>query len=382
MHVTLLIPELLWGNPEAAEVFADLAGEPATAAAAAALASRTPQRLPTEAAEAVLLALAGVDPARVSTAALRLRGERTPPPGLAHAVADPLADASSADRLLCADPVHLRFHQEHLLLADASRIKLSDEESSALVAALNAHFGDAARFAVAATGRWYVQLATAPQRAWAPLSSLLGRSVAPAHFAASGTLQHLGHEAQMVLHAHPASRAREERGEMFANGVWLWGGAQAPAAGLHVAAAATCIVGDGPLARGVAAQLGVPLAAPDGGYAAIAAGGAATAAGERLLVCLGTLLEPASYEDAGDYLARWRSLAAAWLRPLLVDWRRGALRSLDIYTTGATYGTLHWRWEDQSAWRRRLAALTQLAAGRRGAPTLEALARSLAGDSA
>lgn len=377
MHVTLLIPELLWGNPEAAEVFADLAGEPVTAAAALALVRRAPRRLPTEAAEAMLLALAGIDRSRISTAALRLRGERTPPPGLEHAADAP----SAADRLLCADPVHLRFHQEHLLLADASRIKLDDEEASALVDALNAHFGDAARFAVAAPGRWYVQLATAPQGAWAPLSSLLGRSVAPAHFAASGTLQHLGHETQMVLHAHPASRAREERGEMFANGVWLWGGAQATAAGLPVAAPATRVVGDGPLARGVAAQLGVPLAVPEQGYAAVAARGP-EAAGERLLVCLGTLLEPASYEDAGDYQARWRSLAAVWLRPLLADWRRGAVRRLDIYATGAAYGTLHWRWDDLPAWRRRLDALRQFAVSRRSAPTLATLARTLAEDAA
>ena len=59
---------------------------------------------------------------------------------------------------LCADPVHLRFHQERIILADAGAFDLADDEAHGIVAALNAEFADIGQFHVASARRWYLRL--------------------------------------------------------------------------------------------------------------------------------------------------------------------------------------------------------------------------------
>lgn len=50
---------------------------------------------------------------------------------------------------MCADPVHLRFARETLVLTDNHELDITNDEAAQLVAALNDSFADIGEFAVA-----------------------------------------------------------------------------------------------------------------------------------------------------------------------------------------------------------------------------------------
>jgi hypothetical protein len=74
--------------------------------------------------------------------------------------------------------------------------------------------------------RWYVRLDRLPDIETVPLSQAAGRNVRDllpkgneaAHW------HRLFNEIQMLLFAHPVNEAREARGELTVNSLWLWGG--------------------------------------------------------------------------------------------------------------------------------------------------------------
>ena len=142
MQLTLLIPELIWPEPEDRTTLDALAC-PALHTLLAR--SRRSQR-PAQSLEATLSDFFG-HPAGAPYAAFRLLGETANAP-----------DAGDAC-WINADPVHLRFHQERLILADSGRFALEYAEAQALADELNRHLADTGHFHVAAAGRWYLQLA-------------------------------------------------------------------------------------------------------------------------------------------------------------------------------------------------------------------------------
>src|SRR6516165_7977556 len=99
MHLSLFIPELVWPEPD--DGVLDARAGLDCPALFALLARGSFSRSPSTAPEARLAALFG-QPAAVSLAALRRGGE---------ADTRALPDASG---LVCADPVHLRFHEGQL----------------------------------------------------------------------------------------------------------------------------------------------------------------------------------------------------------------------------------------------------------------------------
>jgi len=65
----------------------------------------------------------------------------------------------------------------------------------------------------------------------------------------------LMNEAQMLLHEHPVNAEREARGEPALNSIWFWGGGvMAAAKARHFSA----VLGDDPLAQGLALAAGIP----------------------------------------------------------------------------------------------------------------------------
>jgi hypothetical protein len=124
---------------------------------------------------------------------------------------------------LRADPVNLRLQRDKMLLSAASP---SAEEARQFCASLNAYFsGQNWEFFAPHPQRWYLCLDKPPRIQTTPLPGLFGcniRSVLP-------TGEHAAHwhqifnEVQMLLHTHPANEAREARGELPVNSVWLWG---------------------------------------------------------------------------------------------------------------------------------------------------------------
>lgn len=216
-----------------------------------------------------------------------------------------------------ADPVHLRLQRDQMLLSQTS---LSAVEAAQFCAALNAYFmGQGMTFFAPHPQRWYVQLESVPAIQTTPLSEVIGGNVRGALPRGSeGQHWHqLFNEMQMLLYAHSLNEAREARGELPVNSLWLWGGG----ATAEMQARYTLVRSDDSLSAMFAAAAGVqhqPLAQLN-----------FDAAGENLMVysALRTALQ-------GGDLHLWREallkFEADIARPVWQALRNGALDSVAL----------------------------------------------------
>lgn len=132
---------------------------------------------------------------------------------------------------LCADPVHLSVNRDRMVLLDASQLAITLAQSTALVAAIGAHFkDDGLRFFAPHPQRWYIQSDRPIEIRTHPVSAVRGNSVADYWFdgADRALWQTRLSEMQMLLHAHPINDARESANELPINGVWFWGSGKSP----------------------------------------------------------------------------------------------------------------------------------------------------------
>ena len=366
MQFTLLIPELLWPEPQDRDTLDSLAC-PAleTLLARGARSRQAPQSY-----EATLCDAAGLPP-DAPYAALRRLGE-----------ADAVRGTETAGRLwLNADPVHLRFLQERLVLADPGQLDIRDDEAHALLAELNLHLGSSGRFHFGAAGRWYLEVldpALCAEISPPPLSAVAGRSIErllpPAGEARR--LRRLFNEVQMLLHSHPVNAQREESGRMVINSLWLWGGGALPTAPDHGDSQADdenarsglpetgfdSIWSHDPLARGLARAAGVPARAQPETAAALLAHAAPDG---HALVVLDDLLAAVQYESGEAYRDTLSRLENDWFAPLLAALQRGTggtnVHALTLVAPTA-YGALTWQLRRRDSWffwrqRQALAAL-------------------------
>ncbi len=343
MRLTLLVPELIW--PEPADQLT--LGQLHAPGLAWLLAHATGERRPRRPFEAALAGQFGL--ANPTYGALRLLGED-------------VSEAAVDGHWLCADPVHLRFHQERIILADAGAFEVADDEARAIVSALNAEFADIGEFRMATARRWYLRLKNAVDHVAEPISAVAGRLVDSTIADKNATLTRWLNEVQMFLHGHPINERRQAAGKPAINSLWLWGGGalQRPEPGYFTAA--WC---DIPLATGLARGAGTPVhPAPDGLAKLLALASRKT----NQLVVLDGLLPPVLYEDSEGWRAALLALEADWFAPL-----RGALgRRIDTLTIVAPtiYGELTWTLRGIDRWKfwrksRPLAALAaQLAEGK------------------
>lgn len=236
---------------------------------------------------------------------------------------------------LRADPVHLRLQRNQMLLADCSVLGLSKQDADGIVTFLNQHFAqDGLRFIAPHAGRWYLSLERAPQLATRALSEVIGADI-NVNLPTGGDALHwhkIANEIQMLLHNHPFNDAREARGEMTVNSVWLWGGGRRPAVpGRHFSE----VWSDEALPCALAANADLP-AAPlpaDAGHWLRAIDSARPVDSHHLIV-LGQLAAAAQYGD----LARWREeitvLDRDWFAPLLAALRRRRISRLTLAAPG------------------------------------------------
>lgn len=343
MRLTLLVPELIWPEPGDQHTLGNLP-LPGFSWLAAHAAFR---RLPASAFETCLAACFGLTAPAYGP--LRLLGED-------------LGDDAIDGHWLCADPVHLRFHHERIVLADAGAFALDDDEAAEIAAAINDEFVDIGQLTVASARRWYLRLnpdspaftGACAHRA-APLSVVAGRRMDSEITDDDATLRRWLNEVQMFLHGHPANTRREAAGKPAVNSLWLWGCGRLsrPQPG-HF----TAVWSDQPLAVGLARAAGTPAhPLPEGlaGLLRLASPGTAP------LVVLDSLLPPVLYEDSEGWRRAWQALDADWLTPL-----RQALghdvRQVDIVAP-TIYGELHWSLRAGDRWKfwRRSPPLTALA---------------------
>lgn len=200
MRLTLLVPELIWPEPNDQLTLGKLTAPGFEWLTAHAEFSRLPRR----AFEDTLADHFGLTDAPFG--ALRLLGET----GKRQA---------EEGHWLCADPVHLRFHHERIVLADAGAFELELDEAQAITASLNSEFADIGRFHVATARRWYLQLNATVNEKFAPISTIAGRRLDSDLTDKNGPLNRWLNEVQMFLHGHPVNERRQAEGKPAVNSV-------------------------------------------------------------------------------------------------------------------------------------------------------------------
>lgn len=300
-----------------------------------------------------LLARASAGPAPASADAdlLQMFGlAETADADLPVAAITRLADSAKADDgwWLRADPVHLRPDLHGVFLVDARVLAIEPAEADALTSAFNQTFaGDGLQLDPLRPDRWYLRLPADPGLRTHPLEKAIGRDIKP--LLPQGPAKRRWHalltEAQMLLHAHPVNRAREERAQPPINGIWLWGGgirpagARSPAAGLYA---------DDPLTRGLArlANTSVAPVPEHAGDWLDAAGGESDA-----LVVLDTTRHDTADDDVAAWAKHIEQLENNWFAFCRRWLKTGRLTALHLHPgNGRTYAAtsaLRWRF-----WRR------------------------------
>ena len=131
---------------------------------------------------------------------------------------------------LRADPVHLRVMRDQIVLAGPGILNLSQLEADELSTSIAQHFGETLSPIPLHPQRWYLQLSHPPQLTTTPLSIANGRNIDSIQPQGEASHQYrvLLNELQMLLFAHPVNQARELRGELPINSVWIWGGGVKP----------------------------------------------------------------------------------------------------------------------------------------------------------
>lgn len=165
--------------------------------------------------------------------------------------------APGSDCWLRADPVHLAVMRDRIVLADNAMLRLGQDEADALAASIAAHFGADFSPQPLRPLRWYLRLPQPPQLETTPLSCATGRDIDPLLPRGADALRYrtLMNELQMLLHTHPVNLAREARGELPVNSLWLWGGGTLP----EVAPCRLRLAADDPDARMLASFAGATV---------------------------------------------------------------------------------------------------------------------------
>ena len=326
MRLTLLIPELIWPEPGDRQTLDGLV----TPALGALLARGRETVRPSvdTSADALIAAAFGLTD-DIPYAPLRLLGEGHDP---------------GAHHWTCADPVHLRLHQEHLILADGRRIAIDEIEAGQLVRSLNDYFADTGEFRATTADRWYLRLSSPADFRTLPLSAIAGRRIdrqLPEE-ANTAWLRKLLNEAQMLLHSHAANEVRENLGKMTINSLWLWGPGQLPK---QLGKTFDAVWANHPLARGLAKASG---AACNETAASFAEWVEQSAAGNAL-VLIEDLLHAVQYEDPEAWQQGVRELEAKWFAPLTSAIRAGRI---ELQLCSSTiYGLVDWQVDRRDLWR-------------------------------
>jgi hypothetical protein len=356
-RLTLLVPELLWPDPE--EEVLETVDCPALATLLAR--GRFSQR-PAQDTESLLMESFGYADGTAS-ATLRLRGESEVP-----------ADAATA-RWIAADPVHLALVGERLILADGDALDIMPEEAATLADALNGSFADLGTFHAACAERWYLRLADGKDHALErlnapPVSAVAGRSVEHLllEIMKNKKILNFFNEIQTFLHAHPVNRRREENGKATINSLWLWGGGTPPQT--PEATEFDEVLGAEALVRGLARAAGLPVRPlPENAETLFAADA------RQALVVLDDLSEAAHYGNGVDYRQALAALEMRWFAPVRQALAAGVIGCLHLAAPTA-YGTLTWD-ADRAAIRPSWRSWFSLTSRRRP-PTLAETVRALA----
>lgn len=299
MHLTLLVPGLLWPREILRDTTFDL-----PLPALARLLGRG-RRMPLAGDEAWLASTFGIEPP-LPAAALRLLADGGKPGG---------------DDWICLDPVHLRLREWAVIPDDPATLALTVEEDAALRDSVAPLFADLGELVASAPGRWHLHLNHAAAIQTRPLSDAIGRAVEPTLPGGpqGAEWRRLLAEVQPLLHAHRVNRERIKAGRCTVNHLWPWGGGQLPQTAEHPF---DRIWTDDPVLKGLGVLAGSEIAPPPARF---------TEAEGRVLVKLDQLVASSTSFDALAWREALAKLEADWLAPAL---RSGASSRLTFVASG------------------------------------------------
>jgi hypothetical protein len=331
MHLTLLVPGLLWPRTILHDTSFDL-----PLPALSLLLGRA-SRLSVADEETWLAGAFGIA-APLPAAPVRLLGDGGTPAG---------------HDWLCLDPVHLRIEERAIVLDDPARLGLSPAEDLALREAVAPLIEAHGVLSAPIAGRWYLRLPAAAAIETRPLPRLAGRPADPMlpGGAAGPAWRRLLAELQPVLHAHPVNQARAAAGQPTIDSLWPWGAGRLPTG---TRSSFDRLWTNAPQLVGLGALAGIAVeAAPD----------RFTPTTGRILARLDHLADSLAAFDALTWRDRLASLEADWLAPALAALRQGRCHTLSLIATGHD-GAVALRAGRGDLWRfwKRPAALAELAA--------------------
>lgn len=129
---------------------------------------------------------------------------------------------------LRADPVYLQMQRTQLSLHPD--VPLNADEAAQLCVSLNTHFAaEGLRFFAPHPQRWYLQMESVPNIVTRPLAQVAGRNIQSYLPKGQDALRwhKIFNEIQMLFFEHVVNQAREARGDLPINSIWLWGGGHA-----------------------------------------------------------------------------------------------------------------------------------------------------------
>lgn len=274
------------------------------------------------------------------------------------ALAADLAAASGLDTAgrhwLLADPVNLRVDRDRALLGDVGIMQLSQQEADALVASLNQLFAeDGFLFHAPTPQRWFLSLPAATGAEFSALPDVIGNDIN--HHLPRGSNGMLWsrylNELQMLLYTHPVNDAREMRGEVPVNSLWLWG--EQAGGSVRPSLSHDQLLAADPLWQHLAAAAGKPAELAPYAFSGLDAAG-------DVLLQLDTVEAAAQFRDAWGWREGLQQLERDWFAPLLAAMQQRRVQQLTIRCHGDAGFNLNLRPGD--LWRfwkrpRQLAAL-------------------------
>lgn len=168
--------------------------------------------------------------ATLEAAVLRSFGTNSQAYAAITAAAD-LGATSIGNVWLRADPVHFAVSRDNVQLFDSHVLSPTTDEMAAIAETINKHFSaDGLHVAFPDPARGYLSVRSDNLPTSTPLWDMPGANVFD-NLPRSDTKTNwraITNEVQMLLHDHPVNAAREARGAPTINGLWFWGGGQAP----------------------------------------------------------------------------------------------------------------------------------------------------------
>ncbi|WP_292965229.1 hypothetical protein [Nitrosomonas sp.] len=228
---------------------------------------------------------------------------------------------------LRADPVYLRIENNHILLGDSHILNISLKEANSLADSINKLLSDdGAALLPLHPNRWYLKCNEIPDLKTFLLSEAAGKNINNLlpQGKNSRSWNSRINEIQMIFYEHPINQAREMRGELPINSLWVWGGGVRPA---KIHSTYDSVWGNNLFTRALAeAGGGMHHPLPKDADALL---NHSSNVGRQLIV-LDDLQKYAQYRDAYSWRNELVNLEKNWFLPLLQALRKKKIRQLKL----------------------------------------------------